>query len=76
LGYGKRTIPVADSKERKKFALAAYNGGPGNAAIWKELAGDDPDLFLEVIRFEETRSYIKGIYEIFTIYRNLYDRTP
>ncbi len=57
-------------------ALAAYNGGPGNAAIWKELAGEDPDLFLEVIRFGETRAYIRGIYEIFTIYRNLYDRTP
>jgi len=57
-------------------ALAAYNGGPGNAAIWKNLAGDDPDLFLEVIRFSETRAYIRGIYEIFSIYRNLYDRTP
>ncbi|MBC8504388.1 MAG: tetratricopeptide repeat protein [Anaerolineales bacterium] len=57
-------------------ALAAYNGGPGNAAIWRELAGEDPDLFLEVIRFDETRSYIRGVYEIFSIYRNLYDRTP
>jgi soluble lytic murein transglycosylase len=57
-------------------ALAAYNGGPGNAAIWKELAGDDPDLFLEIIRFGETRQYIKGIYELFSIYRSLYDRTP
>jgi soluble lytic murein transglycosylase len=57
-------------------ALAAYNGGPGNAAIWKELAGDDPDLFLEIIRFGETREYIKGIYELFSIYRRLYDRTP
>jgi soluble lytic murein transglycosylase len=57
-------------------ALAAYNAGPGNAAIWKGLAEDDPDLFLEVIRFEETRRYIRGIYEIFAIYRRLYDRTP
>jgi soluble lytic murein transglycosylase len=57
-------------------ALAAYNGGPGNAAIWQSLAGDDPDLFVEVIRFEETRRYIKGVYEIFSIYRRLYDRTP
>ena len=57
-------------------ALAAYNGGPGNAAVWKSLAGDDPDLFLEVVRFDETRRYIKGVYEIFSIYRRLYDRTP
>ena len=55
-------------------ALAAYNGGPGNTAIWRELAPDDPDLFLESIRFEETRNYIRGIFEIFTIYNQLYAR--
>jgi soluble lytic murein transglycosylase len=53
-------------------ALAAYNAGPGNALAWKELAGDDQDLFLEVVRFQETRDYIRYIYEIYTIYRNLY----
>jgi len=52
--------------------LAAYNGGPGNALAWKELGGDDPDLQLEVIRFQETRNYIRFIYEIYTIYRSLY----
>jgi soluble lytic murein transglycosylase len=55
-------------------ALAAYNGGPGNAVIWKQLAGDDPDLFLEIVRFEETRNYIRNIYEIFIIYRRLYSQ--
>ena len=69
-------------KQRKTFdgdlyaALAAYNGGPGNAIEWKKLAQEDIDLFLEVIRFSETRNYIRGIYEIFSIYRRLYDRTP
>jgi soluble lytic murein transglycosylase len=53
-------------------ALAAYNGGLGNAIIWKELSGDDPDLFLETVRFEETRNYIRNIYEIYVIYRRLY----
>jgi len=57
-------------------ALAAYNAGPGNTLIWMELADGDPDLFLEIIRFEETRSYIKGIYEVFSIYHRLYDRSP
>ena len=52
--------------------LAAYNGGPGNSLEWKKLSGDDPDLFLESIRFEETRNYIRGIYEIYTIYKRLY----
>ncbi len=53
-------------------ALAAYNGGPGNAIVWKELAADDPDLFLEIIRFAETHRYIQVIYEVFEIYKNLY----
>jgi soluble lytic murein transglycosylase len=57
-------------------ALAAYNAGPGNAAIWEGLAQDDPDLFLEIIRYGETRRYIKGVSEIFAFYRRLYDRTP
>jgi len=53
-------------------ALAAYNGGPGNALDWKRLAGEDPDLFLETVRFEETRNYIRNIYEIYVIYKRLY----
>jgi soluble lytic murein transglycosylase len=53
-------------------ALAAYNGGPGNAKAWRDLSGGDPDLFLEVVRFEETRNYIRNIYEIYVIYRRLY----
>jgi len=56
-------------------ALAAYNAGPGNAIAWRDLAGNDPDLLLEVIRFEETRNYIRFIYEIFGTYRTLYSPT-
>jgi len=57
-------------------ALAAYNGGPGNAASWQALANGDLDLLLEIIRFDETRTYIKAIYEMYDIYRGLYDRLP
>lgn len=53
-------------------ALAAYNGGPGNAAVWQEFSKGDQDLFLEIVRFEETRNYIRYIYEIFNIYDTLY----
>jgi soluble lytic murein transglycosylase len=69
-------------RQRKLFdgnlyaALAAYNGGPGNAQEWLELALDDPDLFLEVIRYDETRNYLRRIYENFNIYRLIYNRTP
>jgi soluble lytic murein transglycosylase len=56
------------------LALAAYNGGPGNAYTWAQLAEGDPDLFLEVIRFEETQRYIRSIAEIMNIYRLIYER--
>ncbi len=57
-------------------ALAAYNGGPGNAAAWLALAQGDPDLYLEVVRFEETRRYIRAVYELFSIYREIYSVEP
>ena len=37
-----------------------------------ELAGDDLDLLLEIVRFQETRDYIRFIYEIYNTYRTLY----
>ncbi len=56
-------------------ALAAYNGGPGNSAAWLVHAQGDPDLFLEIIRFNETQRYIRGIFEIYTLYLGRYDRS-
>ena len=53
-------------------SLAAYNAGPGAAMIWKELAPEDPDLFLEVVRYGQTRDYIRTIYWAYANYCNLY----
>jgi len=53
-------------------ALAAYNGGPGNAAAWLELSGNDLDLFLEVIRYDETRNYIQNVVENYKLYLRMY----
>lgn len=65
-------------EQRERFAgdlyaaLAAYNAGPGNAMAWKALAPDDPDLFLEVVRFSQPRDYIRVISWAFAHYRRLY----
>jgi soluble lytic murein transglycosylase len=54
------------------LALAAYNGGPGNTLRWKEQVGDDPDVFLNAIRYLETRTYLRRIVEIYHIYSLIY----
>lgn len=53
-------------------AIAAYNGGAGNVQIWMELAKNDPDSFLEIIRFDETRTYLQQIIEFYNIYQTIY----
>ncbi|MCX8066776.1 MAG: tetratricopeptide repeat protein, partial [Anaerolineae bacterium] len=65
------------ARQRDRFgrldvALAAYNGGPGNARRWLDAAGDDPDLFLELISFGETRLYLQRIREHYAVYAALY----
>ncbi|MGD2103698.1 MAG: tetratricopeptide repeat protein [Anaerolineae bacterium] len=66
------------AKQRDRFdgridvALAAYNGGPSNAARWLERAGEDRDLFLEQITLSETRLYVKLIQEHLAVYQATY----
>ena len=55
------------------LALAAYNGGPGNALRWRDdAAAADPDFLIEIIDFEETRSYLELVLANYAVYRFVY----
>jgi soluble lytic murein transglycosylase len=53
-------------------ALAAYNGGPGNAERWAAGSGGDVDRFFEEIDFAETRLYVELVSENLARYRQVY----
>jgi soluble lytic murein transglycosylase len=53
--------------------LAAYNGGPGNAARWLDgSALRDPDLYLERVDIFETEEYLRIVYANYGFYRAAY----
>ena len=68
--YLARMMYVFDGDDYQ--ALAAYNAGPGNVMNWAKLTGEDPDVFLNIIRYQETRVYIRNITEIFNRYSLIY----
>ncbi|HYR96780.1 MAG TPA: transglycosylase SLT domain-containing protein, partial [Candidatus Binatus sp.] len=54
-------------------ALAAYNGGEDAVAKWeRRYAGREPDEFVELISFRETRDYVKAVLRNYRLYRALY----
>ncbi len=64
---------IGDMNGSLHGALAAYNGGLGNARRW---AGGntvtDPDRFIEMIDFNETRNYVWSVYAFYGVYCSLY----
>jgi len=64
---------VLDLVDNQPYAaLAGYNGGPGNAMTWLEISGPDLDLFVQTVEFDETRTYVRRIYEQYDAYRAIY----
>jgi soluble lytic murein transglycosylase len=55
------------------LAIAAYNGGSGAVRRWLgERGGDDFDVFVERIPFDETRNYLKRVLASEAAYAYLY----
>lgn len=54
-------------------ALAAYNGGPGNALVWGAAASPArPADFTEAISYTETRNYVEHVMTAYAVYRYAY----
>jgi soluble lytic murein transglycosylase len=58
---------------RVDAAIAAYNAGPTPVRRWLERAGAaDPDRFIELIPYPETRGYVRSLLRNRELYRALY----
>ena len=58
---------------RVDAALAAYNAGPSPVRRWLARAGAaDPDRFIELIPYPETRGYVRSLLRNRELYRALY----
>ncbi|WNM61548.1 transglycosylase SLT domain-containing protein [Candidatus Nitrospira neomarina] len=55
------------------YAVAAYNAGPQAVKRWVGQNGHrDPDEFIELIGYRETRGYVKRVLGSYRIYRTLF----
>jgi len=55
------------------YALAAYNGGPGNCDTWRRnFKGSTFSEFIEFIPFTETRNYVKRVLANYVTYHSIY----
>ena len=58
---------------RLETAIAAYNAGASPVRRWLERDGaDDPDQFIELIPYPETRGYVRSVIRNRELYRILY----
>ena len=67
---------LRDYKGNLIRAVAAYNAGPDAVNRWIARFGDrDPDEFVELISYRETRRYVKRVITSYRIYHALHSTT-
>ena len=65
----------SDKKTPEMPMVGAYNGGPNAMKRWIAASPyfeSDPDMFVELIPYEQTRDYIKKVYGSYWNYNRLY----
>jgi len=63
------------SKIQPMLAVGGYNGGPNAMAGWASQSNDlttDPDRFVELIPYDQTREYIEKVFGSYWNYTRLY----
>lgn len=61
---------LAEEPDQWPVVLAAYNAGLPPARRWRA-PGEDPDVYIEMIGYRETREYVRRVLEGFWVYRGL-----
>lgn len=77
--YGTRYLrqKIDEFGGRTEVALAAYNAGEGKAREWQGLLDEwDPDLFMELIDYSETKDYVRIVSYHRSTYHLFYDPVP
>jgi soluble lytic murein transglycosylase len=56
------------------LAVASYNAGPGNVNKWvQRYQTNDPDEFVEMIPFKETKGYVESVFGNYWNYLRIYN---
>jgi soluble lytic murein transglycosylase-like protein len=64
---------IARSGGNLIYAVASYNGGPGNVDKWrKQFPTNDLDQWIENIPFSETKDYVRKVLGYYMGYHSLY----
>jgi soluble lytic murein transglycosylase len=73
LGASHLAMLLRRFKGRVEVAIAAYNAGDAPVSRWLTRPGaSDPDQFVELIPYPETRTYVRSVLRNRAIYRALY----
>lgn len=68
---------IAEFDGRVEVALAAYNAGEAKAREWESLLPEyDPDLFMEMIDYTETKDYVRRVRYNQGTFHLFYDPRP